>query len=349
MSVDDSLEFLEALAGMIRAPLLAWFDKSQRDLPWRQSKDAYSVWVSEIMCQQTQVATVIPFFERWMAAFPTVDDLAMAPLDDVLGYWAGLGYYRRARFLHQAAQLVHTTEIPTTFAEWLKLPGVGRYTAGAIASISLGEVVPVVDGNVDRVLSRLLCVGDEKSPSIREKRIWKIATALVDPTRPGDFNQSLMELGATVCMPRSPLCLECPISFACDSFASGRVSEFPPVKKRTKSRQETTSLYVLRREGLFGLIQRPVEGLHGGLWEFPSLSGDTPVVAELAKLHGLEISNPVLMGDFKHVFSHIQMTYRVFSADLIDQGGAELKWVEDAFSLPVSAAMRKAVAIALAE
>jgi A/G-specific adenine glycosylase len=345
MSVADRDELLSELAMRVRRPLLEWFDESQRDLPWRLSRDAYSVWVSEIMCQQTQVATVIPYFERWMAAFPTVDDLATADLDDVLTYWAGLGYYRRARFLHRAAKVVQCDGLPNSFAEWLKLPGVGRYTAGAIASIAHGEVVPVVDGNVDRVLSRILCVGTEASASVREKRIWKIATALVDDRRPGDFNQSLMELGATVCTPRSPNCQECPISSACDAFASDNVANFPPPKKRTKSRNQTTSLFVLRHEGRVGLVQRPSEGLHGGLWEFPSLPGGEPDVSGLFALHGVEVSSPRLLGEFPHVFSHIQMTYRVFSADL-RKGVAQLRWVDDVFSLPVSAAMRKAVAIA---
>ncbi len=347
-SVADRDELFSDLALRVRRPLLEWFDESQRDLPWRLSCDAYSVWVSEIMCQQTQVATVIPYFERWMAAFPTVDDLAAADLDDVLTYWAGLGYYRRARFLHRAAQVVHNDGLPTSFAEWLKIPGVGRYTAGAIASIAHGEVVPVVDGNVDRVLSRLLCVGTEATASLREKRIWKIATALVDNKRPGDFNQSLMELGATVCTPRSPKCQDCPISSACDAFAADSVADFPPPKKRTKSRTQTTSLFVLRNEGRFGLVQRPSKGLHGGLWEFPSQPGGDPDITGLFAQHGIEVSAPRLLADFPHVFSHIQMTYRVFSADLMT-GSVKLRWVDDVFSLPVSAAMRKAVAIALAE
>ena len=193
-----------------RRALLAWYDANRRDLPWRRTSDPYAIWVSEAMLQQTRVETVIPYYERFLARFPDIESLATADLDDVLGEWAGLGYYSRARNLRRAAQVVvedHNGRLPDDIEGLRSLPGVGRYTAGAVASIAFDREEPIVDGNVARVIARLLDIGENiKNPDV-ERRLWKVAGELARGKRPGDLNQSIMELGATICTPRSPRCL----------------------------------------------------------------------------------------------------------------------------------------------
>ena len=217
----------------IRRDLLSWYDRERRDLPWRRTQDPYRVWLSEIMLQQTRVETVIPYYERFLERFPTVSDLAEAPIDDVLARWSGLGYYRRARSLHEAAgQIVreHAGVFPEDSAEALALPGVGRYTAGAILSIAYGRPEPILDGNVIRILSRWLRLG----PEIPQSHLWTLAEDLVPEERPGDFNQAMMELGATVCTPRSPSCLLCPVQERCEARAEGTPERYPAPKAKEK-------------------------------------------------------------------------------------------------------------------
>lgn len=266
---------------LLRTSLLAHYDDHARPLPWRGDVGAYAVWVSEIMLQQTRVETVVPYFERWMESFSTVEALAAATQDEVLRHWEGLGYYSRARSLHRGAMIVRDRfagAVPSTSAELRTLPGVGDYTSGAIASIAFGERIPAVDGNVRRVLARIL---DEAAPSpgfLRQR-----AAALVDPERPGDFNQALMELGATVCTPRRPQCGSCPWADACRARAQGTV-ELRPVPKRRRPVPQITFLVsvVVHRpldsEGCGAaavlLRQRPEEGLLGGLWECPTAALD---------------------------------------------------------------------------
>ncbi|XP_063795488.1 adenine DNA glycosylase isoform X2 [Pseudophryne corroboree] len=217
-------------ADTLRTRLLSWYDQSKRDLPWRRlastecdlDRRAYSVWVSEVMLQQTQVASVIDYYNKWMKKWPTVHDLAAASLEEVNEKWSGLGYYSRGRRLHEGAQKVVEQmggQMPRTAEDLQKLlPGVGRYTAGAVASISYGQVTGVVDGNVIRVLCRLRCIGaDANTPAVTDA-LWNLANALVDPDRPGDFNQAMMELGATVCMPKKPMCSECPLQNLCHAY-----------------------------------------------------------------------------------------------------------------------------------
>ena len=213
--------------------LLAWYEKHKRDMPWRKTNaDPYAVWVSEMMLQQTQVATATPYFVRWMARFPTVADLASAPLDDVLHLWQGLGYYARARSLHKAAQIImekHDGVFPSTFDEVLALPGVGRYTAGAICSIALGMDSPLVDANVVRVLCRVFALyGDPKSATV-QAALWETAARLIPPGRAGDFNQAMMELGALVCIPK-PKCAVCPVRDVCGAFATGEPEKLPAAR-----------------------------------------------------------------------------------------------------------------------
>ncbi|NXW43010.1 MUTYH glycosylase, partial [Nyctiprogne leucopyga] len=305
----------------LRGNLLAWYDRCKRDLPWRTlaateldaDRRAYAVWVSEIMLQQTQVATVIDYYNRWMQKWPTLQALAQASLEEVNELWAGLGYYSRGKRLQEAARKVVSEldgRMPRTAEDLQKLlPGVGRYTAGAIASISYGQATGVVDGNVIRVLCRLRCIGaDSSSPAVIDQ-LWDMANALVDRSRPGDFNQALMELGATVCVPKAPLCGECPVKQHCQARlrklfgkpspvpdvedcgvggcplcppaaepwdSSLGVTNFPRKAAKKQPRTARTATCVLERRGCHGaleylIVQRPSSGLLAGLWEFPSL------------------------------------------------------------------------------
>ncbi len=216
-------------------PLLAWFDRHKRDLPWRRTSDPYRIWVSEIMLQQTQVDRVIGYYERFIEAFPTVEALANAPLDDVLRLWEGLGYYSRARNLHAAAQTVvreHGGAFPRSYEALRALPGIGEYTAGAVLSIACGVPTPAVDANAIRVLARLFAIEGDASKGQVRRRITELALQVLPADRPGDFNQALMELGALICIPGRPGCLICPLTDACEARARGLQERIPEVKSR---------------------------------------------------------------------------------------------------------------------
>lgn len=263
---------------MLRGALLAWYDAHKRTMPWRDEVSAYRTVVSEVMLQQTQVSVVVDYFTRWMARFPTVDALAAAPIDDVLSLWSGLGYYRRAHNLHALAQAVmqqHGGQFPTDFEQILALPGVGRYTAGAVASIALGQKKPLVDGNVARVLCRMLAIEGDPTSGDVQKKLWEVAEALVDEARPGDFNQGLMELGATLCTKAQPRCSACPWANSCEAKTQGRQAELPQPKKKPKRQQVEAVCLWLETHADQGrqvlLVQRPLKGLWSGLWELPTL------------------------------------------------------------------------------
>lgn len=245
----------------LRNSLLDWYQQYRRDLPWRRTRDPYAIWVSEIMLQQTRVAVVVDRYEQFMKRFPTVKALSSAKLDDVLAVWSGLGYYRRARALHQAAQMVvHHLHgaFPTTAAGWRQLPGVGRYTSAAIASIAFNEPIAVVDGNVERVVERL--VGE---PSQGDDA-WSRAAELLQPRAPGDWNQAMMELGATVCLPKQPQCLICPVR----AFCQTRGETTRPPQKMRKRAELCYGLFIQNETVL--LVQRPADhSLMAGMWELP--------------------------------------------------------------------------------
>lgn len=252
--------------------ILRWFDENARDLPWRRSRDPYAIWVSEIMLQQTRVAAVLEHYARFMERFPAIENLAAASEEEVLAYWSGLGYYRRARMLHKAAQFVRQklgSKLPETAAELRVLPGVGEYTSAAIASIGFGEAVACVDGNVERVLRRIRG-WDEGQGTAGMVRIE--AARLLDADRASDFNQSMMELGATVCLPRRPLCLQCPVQGLCVTRGEH------PIRERKKMRSRLSAYAFLRRIGSDGgvevlLERRPADGaLMAGMWELPGLN-----------------------------------------------------------------------------
>ena len=267
----------------LRKQLIAWYEKNQRDLPWRAGKEPYAIWVSEIMLQQTRVAVVVDRYVAFMQRFPSLPELAQASEQDVLAMWSGLGYYRRARMLHKAAQFVTGQlggVLPATSAELRKLPGIGAYTAAAIASIAYDESVAVVDGNVERVLCRLAGWGEggRTSAAVLRKKIEGLAAEIVDPVRPGDFNQAMMELGATVCLPRNPQCLVCPISAHCTTRGEHKTTARPRMLSREAAYALSVRTTSVRRTAR-GNAQREVlleqraatQSVMPGMWELPAL------------------------------------------------------------------------------
>jgi A/G-specific adenine glycosylase len=306
-------------AAEIATTIVDHFAQVKRDLPWRKSRDPYAIWVSEIMLQQTRVATVIPYWQRWMGRFPSVQSLADAPLDDVLAHWAGLGYYSRARNLHRGARDVverHGGALPRTAPALRAVPGIGAYTAGAIASIAHGERAPLVDGNVARVLARVFAIEDDVKSTRGQKLLWErageVMAALPADRAPGDLNQGLMELGATVCAPRAPACLACPLPASlCRARALGRQDELPVMPKRKGAEElpllERIALWA-ERDGEILLARRTPEGLFGGLWELPQGTSAT-IAAARAGAELLATGDEV--ADHRQVLSHRRLHLRI--------------------------------------
>jgi len=321
--------------------LLTWFDKHARVLPFRGTRDAYAVWVSEIMLQQTQVATVVPYYNRFMARFPTVEKLASARLDSVLKLWQGLGYYTRARNLHKAARLVverHGGVFPSAFDDIVALPGIGRYTAGAIASIAFNQAVPALDGNVMRVLCRLYCLHDNPKTSAAQKRLWQLAATLVPADRPGDYNQSMMELGATVCTPKSPDCGHCPVQPLCLAYARGVQETLPKIPKAAATPHYTVAVGLVFMGEKLLIDKRKPEGLLGGMWELPGgkkQKNETlkqTVAREIAEETGITVAVGKRLCAVRHAYSHFRITIHAFCCDYAGGtakplGCAAVKWV----------------------
>ncbi len=262
----------------LRRALLAWYDRSKRDLPWRADRDPYRVWLSEVMLQQTRVETVIPYFESFLERYPTLSDLACAPLEDVMSMWSGLGYYRRIRHFHAAVREVHAEyagTVPDDPDVFRSLPGVGEYTAAAVQSIAFSKRMPLIDGNVERVMARLLAHGDNVKTRTSHQVFRRELEALLSPRRPGDFNQALMELGATVCVPRRPMCDACPWRSDCLARAQRREERLPVLPERKNPINVNWLTIVPVRGAEFWLVQRPEGGLMPGLWNFPTLEGLT--------------------------------------------------------------------------
>lgn len=333
---------LESDARGIADALLEWYRHGHRDLPWRRTRDPYRVWISEIMCQQTQVDTVAPRYERFVERFPTVRDLAAVREEEVCEEWAGLGYYSRARNLHRAARLVVAEldgHMPGSAAELRRLPGIGRYTAGAIASIAHGERAAVVDGNVGRVLSRMFELAEVPTSPAGQKQLWSIAERLVPAEHPGDFNQALMELGATVCTPRAPRCLICPARAWCGAHREGTVERYPTPKPRAKRKELRVAFaWVEPDDGGLWLSQRGLEGLWAGLWELPS--AETPTA--LATLLGLRrLAKP--LARVEHTLSHRDVIATVYAARPPRSPPSGWRVYRDPLSAPLSALARKAI------
>lgn len=292
--------------------VLAWFDRfGRKDLPWQQAVTPYRVWVSEIMLQQTQVTTVIPYFERFMARFPDVASLALAPQDEVLHHWSGLGYYARARNLHQAAKQIvtrHGGEFPLGLEQLRALPGIGRSTAGAVVSLSKGEWAPILDGNVKRVLARHHAVSGWPGQAAVLKRLWQLAETHTPRDRVGAYNQAMMDLGATLCMRSRPRCEDCPVAASCIAREQGRWREFPGKKpKKTLPQRQVQMLLLRNPAGELLLQQRPPHGVWGGLWGFPEAAIDADPLqwCEQAGLGKARLERE--LAPRRHTFSHFHL------------------------------------------
>jgi A/G-specific adenine glycosylase len=321
----------------------------------------YRVWVSEIMLQQTQVATVLPYFERFLEAFPSVEALANAPEAQVLTLWSGLGYYRRARLLHQGAKVVmrdHGGQLPATVDALRALPGVGRYTAGAIASIAFGVRAAVLDGNVARVLSRVFALDEPVNASAGERRLWALAEGLV-PDDASTHNQALMELGALVCSPRTPACPECPLRPSCSAHALGRPTAYPVKRARAAPTRVHAVAALIQRGDEVLLAKRPAGTLLGGLWELPGGELEAPraprkkALAEaLAERLGLNAEIGDLVGTIAHQFTHRTLTLEVFRATVVGEATPrafydDARWLpaDAGAAVPISTLTRKALTL----
>jgi A/G-specific adenine glycosylase len=309
------------------AAVLAWFDQhGRKDLPWQQSPTPYRVWVSEVMLQQTQVAVVIPYFERFMARFPRVLDLADAPEDALMALWSGLGYYARARHLHRAACLVrdeHGGELPTEIAALMGLPGIGRSTAGAILSLALDRRHPILDGNVQRVLARTCGVEGWPGQARVRDRLWTLAERLTPADRVGAYNQGMMDLGATVCTPRAPACEDCPLNARCDARRTARQNELPTPRARRPLPERSTRMLLLRDpRGAILLERRPPQGVWSGLWSLPEIPpSDDP--ADWCERHlGVRPLWVEMSGTRRHTFSHFTLQIEVVAVRLDATSGA---------------------------
>lgn len=290
--------------------VLDWYHKyGRKTLPWQQEKTPYHVWLSEVMLQQTQVATVIPYFERFIARFPNVSALAKAPLDEVLHLWTGLGYYARARNLHKAAQHIvdkHQGRFPDTFEDVCALPGVGRSTAGAILSLSLKKPYPILDGNVKRVLARCYAVEGWPGKKEVENKLWEISEQ-VTPTKGVEyFNQAMMDLGAMVCTRTKPKCELCPLNTGCIAYAHHSWADYPGKKPKKAIPEKTTYFLILQYDNLVWLDKRPPAGIWGGLFAFPQFETKMLLEQWLAE-HGLENSKTEQLISFRHTFSHFHL------------------------------------------
>jgi A/G-specific adenine glycosylase len=317
---------MACMAGLpqIAPRLLSWWDAGHASLPWRASRDPYAIWIAEVMLQQTQITTVIPYYERWLARFPTVESLAAASLDEVLKLWEGLGYYSRARNLHAAAQRIvadHGGRLPDTVEALRALPGIGPYTAGAIASIAFGRRAPVLDGNAIRVLSRLVDLEGDVTETATKKALWSLAESLVPEARAGDYNQALMELGQRICVPAAPQCHRCPLAESCLARARGTQLERPVrPPRRDTPHYDVVAGVIYREDGAFLIARRPLQGLLGGLWEFPGgkqEAGETLPEAlqrEIREELAIEIAVGPPLGEIKHAYTHFRITLHAFEA-----------------------------------
>jgi A/G-specific adenine glycosylase len=335
--------------------LLAWYAHHHRDLPWRRDRDPYAIWVAEIMLQQTRVDTVSAYYERFLARFPTLQALAEAPLDDVLKAWEGLGYYARARNLHTAARRLMAEQegtLPSTPDALLDLPGVGRYTAAAIASIAFGHDTVALDGNLRRVLCRILAIDDDPGRPNTQHRLEQLAMAMLPAGHASEFNQALMDLGATICTTTQPRCLLCPLINLCQAQLEGIQNDLPIHATRTKHpHRDVTAGIIWDGNGHFLITKRPLDGMLGGLWEFPGgkrRPGEALQAClrrEISEELAIEIAINDLFCSIEHTFTHFHMMLYVFHCEWLGGnprclGCTDLRWVSlgevDGFAFPVA-------------
>ncbi len=333
--------------------LLQWFEANKREMPWRNTDDPYKIWISEIMLQQTRVDTVIPYYERFLEAFPTVYDLANAKQQQVLKLWEGLGYYSRGRNLHQASKTVveyYDGTLPSEYKEITSLKGVGPYTASAVLSIAFNKKFAVVDGNVIRVLTRFYGIEDDIRSSSTKKQVQQLADDIIPEDNPGDFNQAVMELGATVCKPSNPLCNECPLSINCTAYQTARTETIPYKSPAKKIPHHTIGIgLIVNSSGELLIALRPNDVMLGGLWEFPGgkkEDGETikqTVARELKEELGTEVKVYAKFRRLKHAYSHFRITLHSFWCEIISgeptpKSSKEVRWVSlheiDEFPFP---------------
>jgi A/G-specific adenine glycosylase len=322
--------------------ILEWYAIHARELPWRGHPDPYAVWVSEIMLQQTRVETVIPYFEKWMARFPSINKLAAASQQDVLNLWEGLGYYARARNLHRAARVIleqYDGQLPKDTQSLQELPGIGRYTASAIASIAFGQDEAALDGNIRRVLARVFNVAVPVRSTQGERILWDLTGRNLPSGRAGEYNQALMDLGAMICTPYSPNCTVCPVAVLCKAKYFGIQEERPVKKAKPAVPHYTVAAAVIRRNGQVFIAQRPEKGLLGGMWEFPGGKTepeerlDACLKREICEELGVDIQVGAPFGTYEHAFTHFKVTLHAFECLLIKGEPAarehkELCWVK---------------------
>jgi A/G-specific adenine glycosylase len=343
--------------GQWQVKLVRWFERENRPMPWRSDPSPYKVWISEVMLQQTQVATVIPYFDRFVKRFPSVRVLAESPLEDVLRLWEGLGYYSRARNLHAAARWVmasHGGVLPETSTELMAMPGVGLYTAAAIASIAFGEPVPVVDGNVLRVFARFWGIEEPVREAVVAEEIRRRLKPVIRHVNPSHFNQAMMEIGALICRPRNPKCEGCVLAGQCVALRTGRAGELPVMRAREAVPHYDMAAGVIWKKGKILVARRPEKGMLGGLWEFPGgrRRGKESLACTVARAVREEAGLVVKVGapylTLKHAYSHFSITLTAYrcewvSGRAIPVRATELRWIgpEEVSSYPMPRANRK--------
>lgn len=324
--------------------LRGWYQENARDLPWRRSSDPYAIWVSEIMLQQTRVETVIPYYQRWMAELPTLMALVSVDQDQVLKLWEGLGYYKRALNLHKAARVIadqFAGEVPQDIKSLESLPGIGRYTAGAISSIAFDQPAPILDGNIKRLFSRLFDISTPIQTSQTVKELWQISEDLLPEDDPGEFNQALMELGALVCLPKNPNCAACPLKSICLANQLDLQSSRPVREEKTPPPHLQVTAAVIEIDGKFLLAKRPAEGLLGGLWEFPGgkQEGNETLPETLTREMDEELAAVIQVGEYlgryDHAYTHYKVTLHAYQCNLVSDQmkmlyHTDLAWVTTA-------------------
>jgi A/G-specific adenine glycosylase len=341
----------------LRRKLLAWYARNARKLPWRESRDPYRVWISEIMLQQTQVATVRDYFARFVQALPTVHHLAAADEQDVLRLWEGLGYYRRARQLHAAARNVvaeHDGKFPRTVEELRELPGIGRYTAGAIASIAFDQRAPILEANTIRLLSRLIAYRDDPLATVGQQVLWQVAEEILPQRRSAEFNQALMELGSLVCTPSEPKCGECPLSTLCAARAAGAQHDIPLPKPRKVYTDVREAIVIVRKQGRVLMRQCSPKERWAGLWDFPrfAIEAEGPlfaaeeIVQKLAAQTGVRCGTPTLLHTIRHGVTRYRITLDCFQAEYLGgriNAAATVRWIArgETPKLPLSTTGRR--------
>lgn len=323
----------------IRSNLIGWYEEVQRKLPWRESRNPYHIWISEIMLQQTQVETVVGYYRAFIERFPTIEALAEAEEDDIYKAWEGLGYYSRAKNLHRAAVLILDRfggKMPERYEDLLSLPGIGPYTAGAVASIAFNQPVPAVDGNVMRVFSRLFNLHSDIALPGTKKLMNEIGSGLVSKAHPASFNQGLMELGALICTPLSPKCLQCPLQHLCEARGAGCEQQLPVKRKKERQKEVVVEAALVRKENKILIVKRPVEGLLANLWAFPAVLKDddqedgNSICMELEASYNMKSALGEYLGEKTHIFTHIKWRLKLYGLTLLREGALEypeIRWV----------------------